>query len=572
MFWYIREPKDSGTAILKYLNEIDEEGLLTQMDKKEIFDLARKVQDMQMARGRFFFEPPKKMLRWYLMPYFIRAISGGNRAGKTASCVLDVVMQAEGWHPLQKKNLEILAADARFKWVREIAQTILNNRDWIKAPPISARCVAVDYDNFVAKVIGPEYEKWATQSELEQVAYDNEKKRVIRWKNGSRVEFMTYKQEVDAHGGAARDVIHFDEEPPEDIYQENMMRVISTNGRMILGMTAVNGITWTEESIWQPGLNDSKEIYAVELSTYDNPINSEEVVNKIKNMCMSETEVDIRIHGKRKARGGNVYHMYRDEEPWVVEKFRIPQKDGLLICAIDPHPKTAHAVVWVWVDFDGKIHKIQYDKPNCYATAGLFTTGHIPYLVSMMRYIEKTDIGREHDICLCDPSAWNIDQTKEISKSISDQLVENGVYPRKGSKDLKGGLIKVAEMLSLEWTYESEGLLKRERPQFMIMETGEDRQTGLGRLRWEIMNYRWQSRSVGSRSKKSVPEKPVDADDHLVESMRRICEFVFDNQFELQDVSESIFSNITLTSRGKVVDVNWKEQTTEQKWIENFAS
>lgn len=474
-------------------------------------------------------------------------------SGKTATCVMDAVMQCEGWHPLQRNNLKRLMEEAKEKWVRERCKYLYENKFWIKDPPVKWRCVSIDFPNFVEKVVGAEYEKWSTRELVKEFAYGNDKKRKIIWKNKSQVEFMTYEQPVLSHGGAALDGIHFDEESTEGHWQQGLMRVVSTKGRLIMGMTAEQGVTWTEDQIFTPGEQGHPDIFVMEMSTYENPINSKAVVEKIKAQCLDEAEVQIRIYGKRANRGGNVFKTYKQEKPWVIEPFAIPADEGMLLASIDPHPQIPHAVAWMWVDFNGIYHPLYNGKPNLYIVAEMFEPGHIPYLTSMMR-LKEHDLGRAHDLCMCDPSAWNKHQADEHSKSVFEQLTDNGVYPIKGSKDLAGGIIKMNEMFALDM--DAEGTT-RDHPQLMIFNTCD-------RFLWELKNYRWQppprTRQGEGRSPK---QKPVDKDDHLVEAVRRMCEYVYDGELE---VFESVPKRPQLSVNGQLLEVNWDDKE-EDNWV-----
>ena len=100
------------------------------------------------------------------------------------------------------------------------------------------------------------------------------------------------------------------------------MRRISVKGRILYGATAIEGITWTEDKIFTPGETGADpNIYVMDMSTYENPTISDKVVKEILKQCADETDVDIRIHGKRKRRGGNVYKMAKDEAPWIIDRF-----------------------------------------------------------------------------------------------------------------------------------------------------------------------------------------------------------------------------------------------------------
>jgi len=555
MYWYLRKYEDSPQKRVDMLADMRDSGEIERMPKDDVVALVKEVTEWEHTAGKFFFDPNAKEGRFFLQPEFIKGISGGNRSGKTCTCVMDVMMQCEGWHPLQRANLERLAKEAVEKWVREWCQELLDRKAWINNPPVYARCVTVDFPNYVEKVIGPEYEKWSTHAEVSEFAYANEKKRIIRWNNGSFVEFMTYEQALKAHGGAARHLIHFDEEPPSEIWQENMMRVISTNGRMIIGMTAVDGITWSEEEIWRPGEEGHKNVYTMEMSTYENPVNTKAVVENIKSMCIDKTEVDIRIYGKRKRRGGLVYKMAKDEYPWIIPRFKIPD-DGYIVCCVDPHPRVEHAALWLWVDYEGVNHELIDGKPNIYEVAELFEHGTIPELKNKMDIVE-TMLGRKHDYMLCDPSGWIKDQSKQNDRSTFEQFNDVGVFPLKGSKDLPGGILKVAELLNIHIDK-----LGNERPRLFCFED-------LSRLRWERKNYHWPEWKGKLKDSKNPLNRPVDKDDHMMENERRGAVFVDESDFELieapteREMIEQEKRRL-FNAKGDEIDVNFEEDELEE--------
>ena len=145
------------------------------------------------AKGKNFYTPNIKERLYFLMPHKTRAISGANRSGKTATNAVDMCAQAEGWHPLQRDNLEKLITGAYDDWVKRWCEYLLENRLWITAPPVDMRVVAPDF-TLVEKAIGPEFKKWATFDDVipDGFKYDNDKRRDVRWKNKSFINRKRY--------------------------------------------------------------------------------------------------------------------------------------------------------------------------------------------------------------------------------------------------------------------------------------------------------------------------------------------------------------------------------------------
>ena len=515
------------------------DGLKSQfelMKPEDRIELTRQMRQWDASPGKYIYTPNPKEAWYALQPHTIKGISAGNRAGKTGTHSQDLVSQAEGWHPLQRNNLIKLSKEAISKEVREHCERLLDEQKWIPDPPIEARCISVDY-GFVERVNGPEFVKWATKSELKYVGYDNEKKRRIDWKNGSYIEFMTHAQELDTHGGASRHVIMFDEEAPKNIWDESLMRIIDVNGRILYGCTGVEGVTWSDESIWIPGLRgEDPDIYVIEMSTYDNPTITNEMIDKIKAQCKTQQEIDIRIYGKRVRRGGNVYDMARDEYPWVIPSFT-PPKDGVLILAADIHPKTEQALLWVWVDFKGEVElgngdksmplREEEKKPNLYEVAEVFQHANVIQMDHLIKETEKL-LGRTHDDFLLELAAWNDDQNSS-SKNVAHQFQDLGYDPIKASKELTGGILEVKSLLTVE------DFVKNETHDFPRLMTCEH----LERLRWERKNYHYPTQIKG-RNIEDMPikQKPVDKDDHIMEDERRIVQFVVDHEMELMQVED----------------------------------
>lgn len=546
------------------------------MSEADILEAHRVIQPFEAAKGKHTYFPNEKEQKFFLQPHRVKFISGANRSGKTCTCVVYLVSAAEGWHPMQKSNLEILVDQAMEDWVKRQAEYLLENKLWINSPPLNLRCVAIDFPTYVQEVIGPEFEKWTTISDVKAFEYDNEKKRKISWKNGSKLIFMTYVQPYKTHGGSALDLVYFDEEPSREHYQENIMRLVSTKGHAICGMTALEGVTWTEEKIFKPAEKGDKKYYAMEMSTYENPINTKEVVNEILDLCVTEADVQIRIYGKRVPRGGHIFEGWKEAHPFIVERFPIPPESGMLVRAIDPHPQLPHAVSWIWIDIHHFTNTDSFEQatgfryspfnnfPYMFVCAELFEKGSAPMLASYMDIVEDK-IGRKSDMTICDPRGWQKSQEDASAKSFVEQLADVGIYPIPGSKKLMGseknvgGLVKLKECVSLEFkvALDMSGNMEtitKPFPQLMLF-------NDLNHHRFEYANYRWAPPPMTRAGEsKEAPQKPIDKDDHFIENDRRIVEWARDQQFEVFDTPEYSVENLKFTSGGRQIDIRFEEE------------
>jgi hypothetical protein len=492
-------------------------------------------------------------------------------------------MMIEGWHPLQKVNLEKIAKKGITKKIRDWAKFLLDNGLWIAEPPIKARMVAIDYPNYVEKIIGPEVEKWMTHEYVDprDVAYMNQNRRVIRWKKdsparGGFLEFLTQMQPIKSHGGSARHVVWVDEEILQDYWSENAMRVISLDGRMLYGATATEGISWTEESIFQKAEqeandpdNNKYEVYMMEMSTYDNPTNTREVIDKIRNQCVDETDIDIRIHGKRKRKGGLVYSMARDQAPWIIPRFEIPQDKGLLILALDPHPQIPHALLWVWVDYEGLMYPLVNNKPNLYEVGESFEPGTVQ---AIHIHIEKMEeyLKRQHDYFIVDPIAWNTEQHRPEDTPLAEQLEDYGLLPERASKDRTANILRVSQLLTLQHNDmgNDEYVRSLVNPELILTKYAEARPRlmtfeDLERTRYERRNWHYPTyRNQSLIEHEKIKPKPVDKDDHMMENEGRVVAYIdeynFDELIQMYDSPRPSRPKIYAPD-GKEVLIDWNQ-------------
>ena len=139
------------------------------------------------------------------------------------------------------------------------------------------------------------------------------------------IVFKSYDQGADAFQSEKCHGIWNDEEPPYDIYKEQLMRLIDYNGEMITSMTSLHGITELLEKVFDgyntiksqnaPLINkilpriaerNNKKFYF--LWTTDNKhIDQERLANDIK--LMTEQEITTRVYGMPINLTGRIYPM-----------------------------------------------------------------------------------------------------------------------------------------------------------------------------------------------------------------------------------------------------------------------
>ncbi len=440
------------------------------MGEKEIITRIKKIDEILSTRYKYdtlarYNTGEKvhlKQLEFHKCPKRNRWVFGGNRSGKTECGAVETVWMARGIHPYRenRKSVSGWVVSVSYEVQRDVAQSkILHylRPDWIEDIVMHSG----NKGNPSAGVIDTI---------------------VVRNVFGglSKIGFKSADQGREKFQGASLDFVWFDEEPPQDIYEECKMRVLDKKGDLFGTMTPLKGLTWVYDTIYLNRYND-KEVFYIRMEWADNPfLDKEEVENIGKGM--SEEMLESRRFGLFKANSGLVYPEF-DESIHVIDPFDVP-KDWQDIISIDPglrNPLSAH---FYCVDYDD----------NVYVVAEHYEAGKdVSYHAARIKEIAD-GLGWKRN------SAGNIDalidsaagqKTLASSKSVTELFYENGINANpKVNKDMYAGLNKVREYFSAR------------PPKIYIFRNCVN-------LIREIKSYRWGNNDL-----------PVKRDDHALDEMR----------------------------------------------------
>ncbi len=230
----------------------------------------------------------------------IRLIHGGNRSGKTELGAVEVLKRA-----LDKPS-EVWALTTDYGTSVEVQQAKIYKYlpKTIDGKPDPA---------FVS------YALWSSEN-----GFTN---RVITFTNGSTIRFHSYDQGRERLQGTSLDYVWFDEEPPEDIYKECLMRTLDRSGRVLLTLTPVKGLTWLYHRLYRRAADDEAiEIFC--LQTEQNEHVNESAVKRIMAQY-SEREREVRSSGSFLDIGvGRVYHRFK-RETHVIEGLALDSQSPL---------------------------------------------------------------------------------------------------------------------------------------------------------------------------------------------------------------------------------------------------
>jgi len=413
--------------------------------------------------------PHDKQLPFHKSPKKRRLYLGGNRSGKTTGGVVEDIWWLTGKHPYIPTP----------------------------PPPVRGRIISTDFSWGVEKIVKPEVARWLPPSELKggswSTAYDNQL-HTLTLDNGSFVEFMSYDQDLDKFAGTSRHFIHFDEEPPEAIYTENVTRLVDTGGSLWITMTPLLGMTWVYDIMYEPGLLGSDLIDVIVVDMTDNPhLNAGEVDEFVNSL--SDEDKEARVHGKFIQLGGLIYKSF-DPRPGgthVIDASFTPPKDWVWVASLDAGFNNPTAWLWHSISPDGAL--LTFEE---HYQSGKTVEQHAQRVHEINKRLKRAP-----DYYVGDPSIRNTDHI--TGTSVQQEYIKYGVPVTLGNNDVSAGIERVANYM---------------RPR------------GDGRANWhitknctntikELTRYRWKTYSNRkSQSENNAIEAPHKKDDHACDSLR----------------------------------------------------
>lgn len=198
--------------------------------------------------------------------------------------------------------------------------------------------------------------------------------------NGTLYTFKSYDQGRTAFQSDDIDLIWNDEEPPNDIIKEQRMRLVDRNGRMIISMTSLKGITDLIADLYEdcdviekryaPLVNKelptrarkgSVDIYF--LWTTDNRfIDQQRLLDEVK--LMPETDRLCRIYGMPTNLAGKIYMSF-NKDVHVITLDDVPTTGNQLWNVLDPHDRKPWAITWYCVNKNGTSYQVdEYPSRN----------------------------------------------------------------------------------------------------------------------------------------------------------------------------------------------------------------
>jgi hypothetical protein len=442
---------------------------LSPGERKEAEKLLADLQAKYEANPLLRYEPHPKQREFHRAHTYIKAFLGGNRSGKTTAGIVDDIIQAVDADCLP----ENLVAYKKFE------------------PPFHCRIVCPS-EKIMESIVFQKLREWMPRDQYVAGEWSkafSKSQRILTLKNGSYFDFLTYEQDVDKHGGAAKHRIHYDEVPPQEIWNEGKMRLADYEGAdALFTMTPLDGLNWAYDELWVPWEKHRlKDGFIVTVDIDDNPYLSGNQRDKALE-GYSSAELQARKKGRFVHFAGMIYPTFDRSKNVIPEK---PIPDGAFVyVGIDPGIRIMAAVLWAYVESDGRI--VVFDE--------LALQGHtVEGVAKAMKLINakhgnKVTGPLNPRAYVIDPIARNIEAIS--GRSIQREFVDHGIYTVLGQNAVSAGISRVSERL------ENDKLQIMANCQILID---------------QFRKYRWKT---PGRSEDDPKEKPVKTDDHLIDALR----------------------------------------------------
>jgi phage terminase large subunit-like protein len=248
---------------------------LSRQSKIQLLELIEERKRRRAADPLKYVDRHAKQIEAHTAMQAIRALFWGNRVGKSEWGGQETAEYATEHHPHRKMQapFEIWAACPSYD-----VQETTNQKKLLTYLP---------------------------ESEIKRIEYIRGKIiKKIELKNGVTILFKSYEQGRDKFQGAGVRLIWFDEEPPQDIWDECFVRVEAGQQLdVILTMTAIKGMTWVYNRIYLD--TNNPDLFISTAGWDDNPFLTEKQKAQMSRGLTPEA-IQVRRDGKFVKRVGLV--------------------------------------------------------------------------------------------------------------------------------------------------------------------------------------------------------------------------------------------------------------------------
>jgi len=307
-----------------------------KLSNDEMAKLCEIKADIEQRKKEFailYYEPQPHQEPFHLSNKKVRLISGANQSGKSICASIEGIQISLGIHPTKKIPV-----------------------------PNKGRVIATDLQKGIGENITEQYDKYCSWGEVARIKrYPGGQMAKIFYKNGSTVDFLSYEQKTEIFEGWIGHWAQFDEPPPRDKYIATMRGLMRYKGLCWIAMTPLTE-PWIYDEIYTQGGPEEHQPDVWTFDERDNIYISDEEKKDFASR-LTPDEKEARLHGRFKHLSGLIYKIF-SPEIHCVKSFPIPE-DRTRYVAMDYHPRTPCAVLWIAVDPHGRAYvydELEIDK------------------------------------------------------------------------------------------------------------------------------------------------------------------------------------------------------------------
>ena len=436
--------------------------------------------------------PQRNQLLVHQSKKFIRLVTGGNQSGKSVCSAAEATYWLYGNHPYIKvpKCSKIWVLSAEYRTIKEGVYRHLNpmSRETGKGVGFIEKSRLIRRGPLVP---GQEIPT------LFEVQSDSG--------HTSTVEFISAKGGESARErfqAAAVDLIIVDEEIDEILFNEILVRLLATNGKILISATLVNSEDWIVE-LERRGEQGDPDVELIRLNTDYNEFLDQKQIERVY-AHMSNDEQEIRRFGKSRRSQGLIYSNF--DSSHVIEPFDIPT-EWPKFCALDPGWRV-FAGLWIAVNPE-TLRAFVYREMY-------FQNTELSEILEFIQLQEKlywdavngqlilTEESEKIESRLIDPSSFKHYESGELGVGL--QLANKyGLYCQPADNGVMTGIENVRQ-----WMKPIDG-----RPGIQFF-------NNLVNLFNERRNYKF-IKNVPSSVRQDRPDQPLKRSDHLMDCLRYIA-------------------------------------------------
>lgn len=227
----------------------------------------------------------------------VTAIIGGNRSGKSETGAQLAVAMAAG---------------RKQKWVK----------DWLEINDLPFDLVPENHGNVWVSSLSyadglnylrPKLDRYLPKG-TKRFFWNSQNQARALLPGGGVITCKSADSGADKYQGASITFAWLDEEHPEDVFQETLLRLVDRRGTCLITLTPIKGLSWIQEKFINQKLDGFK---VCKLSSLDNPwISSRKIRQTVQHM--SDESIRTRLYGEFTKQQGLIYpefefdkHIYR---------------------------------------------------------------------------------------------------------------------------------------------------------------------------------------------------------------------------------------------------------------------